>query len=264
MIRFCSRACSRAFLQAQKPRAVCGYCTQSFALSPSHNYTFCSRACQRAGRLLARTRRCVFCLEAFEAAPHRTVVHCSKACEVAAKVAARRCGAQEPPPVEGARWIALTHGAFTLVDAADYERLARHVWGLDAAGYASTKVDGRRVQIHQLLLGPLPVDRVGDHKNRHPLDNRRANLRAATYAENKMNSQRGCNNTSGFKGVHRHRSGQWVARLGVGRRRIYMGMYPTVEDAARAYDVAARKHYGDVAVLNFPADPATVAGVREK
>ncbi len=42
------------------------------------------------------------------------------------------------------------------------------------------------------------------------------------------------------------------ARISINKRRISLGYYATAEDAARAYDTAARHYHGDLATVNFP------------
>ena len=54
-----------------------------------------------------------------------------------------------------------------------------------------------------------------------------------------------------YKGVVRSRNG-WVARIGHEREVRYLGYFATEEDAARAYDAAARELRGEFARLNFP------------
>ncbi|MGA7730337.1 MAG: hypothetical protein WCD37_03580 [Chloroflexia bacterium] len=60
------------------------------------------------------------------------------------------------------------------------------------------------------------------------------------------------------------RRNPWVARIkryGVG---YYLGVFPTVEAAARAYDAAAVRLFGEFARLNFPEELALlVEGAEE-
>ena len=58
---------------------------------------------------------------------------------------------------------------------------------------------------------------------------------------------------SGFKGVSWNggRINRWQARIARGGKRIFLGNFDTPEEAARAYDAAARELFGEHARLNF-------------
>jgi hypothetical protein len=59
--------------------------------------------------------------------------------------------------------------------------------------------------------------------------------------------------TSGFKGVTWFkRDSKWMAQIGINGKNRYLGYYETAEQAARAYDIAARELHGEFATLNFP------------
>jgi Demerecviridae HNH endonuclease len=103
-----------------------------------------------------------------------------------------------------------------------------------------------------LMTGEWPAGII-DHKNNIGTDNRWSNLRPATDTQNRINSRLRENNTSGYRGVSRSKTGQyWVAVIGVKNR--YIGTFYTREAAARAYDDEAVKRYGEFARLNFPKD----------
>jgi len=98
--------------------------------------------------------------------------------------------------------------------------------------------------MHRAIVKP-PRGYVVDHVNGDGLDNRRENLRVCTLSENAQN--RTFRNACGFHGVRRHGS-RWQARL-LGKS---LGMFESAEDAARAWDAAAKQEFREFARLNFP------------
>jgi hypothetical protein len=108
--------------------------------------------------------------------------------------------------------------------------------------------------MHREILGFGPGDPPIDHRNHDGLDNRRQNLRPCTYGQNQVNSKP--RNGRRFKGVYRHsphwRKKRFQAHITVANKRISLGYFLTEREAARAYDIAARKHFGDFAKLNLP------------
>lgn len=161
--------------------------------------------------------------------------------------------------LHGFRTLQLSKGKNTLIEEADYEAVGVFKWHYRGTlsrgnGYATRNVAagvGRQtpVRLHKVLLGAGRDSRV-DHRNGDPLDNRRCNLRTATALENGRNIHKAIGR-SRFKGVswniqRRH----WRAVIRVDGRKIYLGSSRTEEGAARLYDDAASRHFGEFACTN--------------
>lgn len=126
--------------------------------------------------------------------------------------------------------------------------------GWDLAGYLGVTIDGKNYRIHRLawlyMTGALPEGQI-DHINGVRSDNRFSNLREATNAENSRNG-RSRPGTSKYKGVSWFkRDSKWVAHIMKDAKSYNLGYFDDEEDAARAYDAAAVRMFGDFARLNF-------------
>jgi hypothetical protein len=163
------------------------------------------------------------------------------------------------------RRIKLTKGYTALVDNADYRRV------MDAGPWHAF-VDFRKgkllnvyavhseytkgstpvtVRMHRFVMKLKPSSSIPvDHKDHDGLNNQKENLRLAKNGKNARNVRLYSNNTSGFKGVSLQ-EGKWKSTIRYNKKQIYLGMFTTKEKAARAYDVAARKLFGEFAYTNF-------------
>lgn len=154
--------------------------------------------------------------------------------------------------------IALSSERFAFVDDEDFERLNVFRWMQDARGYAVRieyvgrvhgKLKLKRVLMHHAILGKPSKGLETDHRDGDRLNNQRTNLRFATRSQNQANAKPR-ENRSGFKGVTRHASGKWHARIRVRQRLISLGTFVEAESAAEAYNSAAKKYFGSFARLN--------------
>ncbi len=86
-----------------------------------------------------------------------------------------------------------------------------------------------------------------DHKNRDPADNRIDNLRLTTQTQNLGNARMRKDNTSGVRGVYRHKSGKWYAFITRDKRVTYLGSFVRKEDAIACRQRAALEVFGEFA-----------------
>lgn len=159
--------------------------------------------------------------------------------------------------------ISLTQGKFAKVSDQDYKWLSQWKWTYckgkhDTQGYATRHIQAAtpaKIFMH-LVIKPPPKGMQTDHRDRDTLNNCRNNLRHATSANNAHNRRKITRpTTSQYKGVEYYPSNynkHWRPRIRVNGKLLSFGLYEKEIDAARAYDKAAKKHFGRFAYLNFP------------
>jgi len=152
--------------------------------------------------------------------------------------------------------IPLTQGKVAIVDDEDFELLSQWKWHYSSAGYATRAIQAngkkRFILMHRLIMN-TPVGMETDHINHNGLDNRKSNMRICTLAQNHLNILKNKRNTSGFKGVSwEENRNAWRACIELNGKGTKLGRFKSPQDAARAYDKAARELFGEFAFTNFP------------
>ena len=159
--------------------------------------------------------------------------------------------------------IFLTQGQVAKIDDEDHERINKHKWcalksprGFYAIRMMSsleTKNNGgvrNIVRMHRFIMD-TPKGMDTDHIDGNGLNNQRKNLRIATRSQNAINVPTRRDNTSGIKGVVWYKqTKRWRAQINIGKKRTHLGFFIDKTEAIKAYNEAAKKHFGDFASLN--------------
>jgi transcriptional regulator with XRE-family HTH domain len=156
-------------------------------------------------------------------------------------------------------------GKVAVIDAEDAPLVAQYTWTVykgRSTFYAMSQVrrdpGGHPTRVtlllmHRLILG-VNGDASVDHWDGDGLNNRRGNLRLASESQNQGNRRKTDGTTSRYKGVSLTKpGGPFQAAIYQDRRRFDLGRFHDEEEAARAYDAAARQRFGEFAAVNFPA-----------
>ena len=139
------------------------------------------------------------------------------------------------------------------VKTATWTKVGEIAGSVDAYGYWCVCVDGKTYKNHCVIwcmqTGEWP-ERDVDHEDTDPGNNRWRNLRLATDYQNQANVALRIDNSSGFKGISRRPSGNWVARMQINGKSVTLGTRKTKEEAATLYAEAAAEHHGQFKRLN--------------
>lgn len=179
----------------------------------------------------------------------------------------------DPHPARAGVWrvplSTLSGFVEALIDEADLPIVQGKRWNyVKHAGNASKggavillgSGDEHRMLLKRLIMGVQDADAATQisHINGNPLDCRRANLAVHGSEKHvracyKKLSRAGRPTTSRFKGVYwNERHGAWIAQIRIGDVNKRLGQFDDEEDAAFAYDAAAREAWGEEARVNFP------------
>jgi len=110
---------------------------------------------------------------------------------------------------------------------------------------------GEKQLLHHLVFGSPPPGMVVDFINHNGLDCRVQNLRFASPKDDQGNRRKVYSSTAPYKGVTYRGPDSWEARLLIHGVRRSLGCFHTAEEAAQAYNRAARAYFGEFALLNI-------------
>ncbi len=155
-----------------------------------------------------------------------------------------------------------TEGELAYVSLKDLHYILQWRWYKNVVGFAASTEHVPRL-MHRVVVehmhGQIPPMFQLDHADGNRLNNTRENLRLCTSAENMANIPRDkYKGSSKYKGVawdkRPNRSKPWKAQISINDKTRHLGVYATEEEAAKAYDKAAKKLRGEFAWLNFPGE----------
>lgn len=133
--------------------------------------------------------------------------------------------------------------AHTLVDADAPDVVFSTRWQLHRLGYVRGCFGGKPCYLHRVILsGVAEVDHINENK----LDNRRANLRQASRADNIHNVSPPSGNNP-HRGVYRRGPNSFRVGIMVGRKQHWVGSFKSLEQAINARTAAEKEHFGEFA-----------------
>lgn len=155
--------------------------------------------------------------------------------------------------------IKLTRGMVALVDDEDFDFINQWKWNAPKSKntcYAKRNVwlknskEYISVSMHRTIMN-VSMEMVVDHIDHNGLNNQKSNLRICTGSQNGGNSiSKG--GSSMYKGVCWYKSkNKWIAYITYNYKRYHLGYFKLEETAARVYDEAAKKYFGEFAHLNY-------------
>lgn len=148
----------------------------------------------------------------------------------------------------------IINGKTVIIDRDWLPYVQNMMWHFNGPGYAMTHISGKTYFLHRLIMRAKKGEIV-DHKNGDILDNRRYNLRVCNPTQSTWNTSKKGGSLSPFKGVSFYDIGNgrpWRSRITVNKKTRQLGRFDSEAGAAKAYDDAAKIHFGEFAKLNFP------------
>ena len=130
--------------------------------------------------------------------------------------------------------IQLTKFRYALVDDEDFDKLNKHWWHVNSGGYAVRNTKNGVVHMHREVLGQPEEGYVVDHIDGDRLDNRKSNLRFATYQQNAVNKHNRVKAISGYRNVHFDKSKKlWKVIFYRNNVKVYYGSSQVLEEAVK-------------------------------
>lgn len=145
-----------------------------------------------------------------------------------------------------------------LLDDEDYEKVKRWRWKIESKWdhvlLSESQGEGAFIpnppRIEELIIN-IPSRHRVYHKNHDPFDCQKKNLVVLTNSQFEGTKPPQSNSDTGLKGVSWHKKfKRWQAVIHVNGKLQYLGRFVDIRDAARTYNDAALKYFGEYAFTN--------------
>ena len=148
-------------------------------------------------------------------------------------------------------FICLTQNKWTVIDEADYPAVIPYRWCAvrnDRSFRVAAHLPNNKTCWMHRLIHPVAAGLNIDHRDGNGLNNRRANLRAATAQQNARNKGVHYNSKTGYAGVrwdpYRQR---WWTDIRVDGKIVFLGRFICFKRAVSARKSAETKYFGEFA-----------------
>jgi len=154
--------------------------------------------------------------------------------------------------------IKLTQGKVALVDDENFDYLNQWNWFAMKHRYTfyavmhpkrTIKYVQTSILMHRMILNLTNYKIQVDHKDQNGLNNCKTNLRRVSNGQNQMNKR--SSGVSKYLGVSYDHKKYIKAAIRTNGNITQLGYFKTEEEAAKAYDKAAKEQHGEFANLNF-------------
>ena len=124
-----------------------------------------------------------------------------------------------------------------------------YYWNLYTGYVESESFGNKRVKLHRFIMNCNNSNFDIDHINHKTNDNRKENLRIASFRQNSLNRTKQSVNTSGVVGVEwRKTENKWCAKISKEKKKQrIIGRFDTKEEAIIARLKAEKEYYGEFA-----------------
>ena len=133
----------------------------------------------------------------------------------------------------------------------DFEKIKNYCWAKSNNGYIFSRDENSKIiYLHRIVMN-ASVDEVVDHQKHNLMDNRKQFLRIGTQSNNNMNHDMRSDNTSGITGVWLDkRNNHWCSEIMLNKKKIHLGSFKTLEEAAQARRNAEEKYFQEWSFKN--------------
>lgn len=158
--------------------------------------------------------------------------------------------------------VLIAGGQKCFVDQQDYEAVSVFRWRASLVGATCQPLGGPACACHICTRSCVHMHHIvggfkaTSHFDNNKMNNRRSNLVTIPHEQIAFSVRKtSLPRSSKYKGVSWKKADRkWRAQIGYRKTIIHLGLFFSEESAARAYDHAAKEHFGEFARLNFPQE----------